>query len=131
MVPFVAKQIGINRGFGPCKTGAVLTKDGRLAAGLVFHNWSPEAAVIEVSAAAINPAWAQRSVLQEAFGYVFGGAGCQMAVARCVESNHSVRRLWKAFGATEFIIPRLRGRHEAECIQSLTDDAWIASRLAR
>lgn len=102
-----------------------------VAAVLIFHNWHPEAGVIEVSAVAGNPKWTQRGVLKEAFDYIYGRLGCQMAVARCDVSNGRVRRLWKAFGASEHIIPRLRGRNADEAILTLTDDAWRASRFAR
>jgi len=128
-VPAAMEMLGFDRDFGPCITACVLDRTNRVAAVLVFHNYAPEAGVIEVSAAAESAAWAQRGILREAFGYVF--AHCQMAVARCAESNTRVRRLWAAFGADEVVIPRLRGRDEAECILTLTDDAWRLSRFAR
>lgn len=130
MVAYVANLTGW-RDFGECRTGAVLTEDGSVAAGLVFHNWNPDAGVIEVSGAAEHPGFAQRGVMAEIARYVFGGCGCQMLVARCHEGNEGVRRLFRAAGASEFIIPRLRGRDAAECILTLTDDAWRASRFAR
>jgi len=129
-VPFAANRLGFDRGFGPCTSGVVMQGDD-VAAVLVFHNFHPEAGVIEVSAVAENAKWAQRGVLKQAFGYIYDKLQCQMAVARCDVSNGRVRRLWKAFGASEHIIPRLRGREADEAILTLTDDAWRASRFAR
>lgn len=129
LAPWIAEEIGLPRPLGECRTAAVLDADGRLAAGVAFHNWNPEAGVIEVSAAAVDPRWASRSVLRVLFGYVFAVA--QAAVARTPEENYRTRRLWKAFGAEEYIIPRLRGREASEAILLLTDDAWADSKFAR
>ena len=131
VVPFVADLANQPPDFGRCQTMAVMNRDGGMVAGIVFHNWNPTAGVMEVSAASINPKWATREVLQCGFGYVFDRAGCQMAVARTDEKNRRVRRLWAAFGAAEYIIPRLRGRTASEAILTLTDDAWRDSKFAR
>lgn len=131
VVPFVADHADLPPDFGRCQTMAVMDRAGQMIAGVVFHNWQPVAGVMEVSAASIDPKWATRGVLQEAFGYIFGRCGCQMAVARTAEDNTRVRRLWKAFGAMEYIIPRLRGRNASEAVLCVTDDAWQASKLSR
>lgn len=130
-IPYAAKELGFPRGFGPCTSAVVSNQAHELAAVLVFHNFHPEAGVMEVSAASEDARWAQRGILREAFAYIFEKNKCQMAVARCSENNARVRRLWKAFGATETIIERLRGRDESEAILTLTDDAWRASRFMR
>lgn len=130
-MPFVAALAGERPDFGNCRTMAVMDSGNRMVAGIVFHNWRPEHGVMEVSAAAIDPKWATRSVLKEAFGYIFDKAECQLAVARTAEENTRVRRLWKAFGATEYIIPRLRGRAASEAIETVTKEAWEKSPLAR
>ncbi|MEM9523121.1 MAG: GNAT family protein [Pseudomonadota bacterium] len=129
VVPFVAGCAGIRPDFGNCRTMAVLDRENRMVAGIVFHDWSPEHGVIEISAAAIDRRWATRGVLKAAFGYVFGTCGCQLAVARTAVDNRAARRLWTAFGAREYIIPRLRGRDVSEVIITLTQEDWAASRL--
>ncbi len=128
-MPFVARLVGVRPDFGNCRTMAVLNRDGLLVAGLIFHNWSPEAGVIEVSAAAIDRRWATRQVLNAACGYIF--SHCQMAVARIGMDNTPARRLWQRMGATEIILPRMRGRAASEALQLLTDDAWAQSSLKR
>lgn len=130
VVPFVARLIGHpGSDFGECQTMTVLDSHGKVAAGIVFHNWNPDAGVIEVSAAAVDPRWPTRNVLQQAFGYVF--AHCQLAVSRQHEDNIRARKLWKAFGADEYLIPRLRGRTASEAICTLTEEAWRDSKFMR
>ena len=125
----MAKQIpGCERGFGANRSAFVVDSK-EIAAGVVFHNWSPTSEVIEVSAAAVNPKWATRSVLKDLFDYAYDGCGCQMVIARISAKNERARRLWRAFGASEYIIPRLRGRNENEAILTLTQEAWSASKF--
>ena len=131
VVPFVAEITGLRADFGNCRTMAVIDKTGRMVAGLIFHNWEPTAGAIEVSAAATSPRWATRAVLKYAFAYCFEHSGCQMVVARISEKNTTARRLWVAFGSVEHVIPRLRGRNEAEVISTLTSEAWADSKFMR
>lgn len=130
--PWVPEYVGARAGcrsdFGNCRTAGVFHMK-RPIAGLVFHNWSPEFGLIEVSAAADDPRWASRGNLQELFGYVFSVA--QTCVARIHEDNERARRLWRSFGATEHLLPRLRGREASEAIMLLTDDAWAESKYMR
>jgi len=125
--PFVVQVAEMPRGFGPCVTAAIVNADNEFIAGVVFHNYSPEGGVIEASAASIDARWATRSVLSELMAYVF--PRCQMLVARASPDNKRVMRLWKALGAQEYIIPRLRGRTASEAILCVTDDAWAKSKL--
>lgn len=129
VVPFVAGLTGDGYDFGRCRAMGVFDAQGRMVAGILFHNWNEKTGVMEVSAAATDKRWASRDVLNEAFGYVFANA--QMCVARTHEGNTAVRRLWKAFGAIEYILPRLRGREASEAVLLLTDDAWAQSRFKR
>lgn len=129
IVPWVALVAGIRPDFGNCRTMAVFNGNGDLVAGVVFHNWSPESAVIELTAASIDRRWATRGVMNAVFGYVFDFA--QAAVARTAEDNMTVRKLWKALGASEYIIPRLRGRTASDAVLVLTDDAWAVSKYRR
>lgn len=123
---WVASRVpGCARGWKDCQAALVLRDDGRVAAGVVFHDWSPETGVIEVSAASAYPGWAQRSVLAELFGYAF--SFCQMVVARTTSAR--VVKLWRGFGADAYEIPRLGGRETPMTLLTLTDDAWAASKL--
>jgi hypothetical protein len=102
-----------------------------LAAGVIFHNWSPSAAVIEVAGASSTAKWATRGVLKEVFGYAFGFAKCRLVVSRTSEKNLPVIRLWRAFGADEYRIPNLRAPNEAEVIHTLSPEQWGRSAFMR
>lgn len=103
----------------------------KMVGGVVFHNWSPETGVIEISAAGDKGRWVSKSVLKEVFDYAFITAGCQMVVARIAEDNTAARDLWKSLGSDEVLIPRLRGRTASEAIELLTQEAWQSSRFNR
>lgn len=124
IVNFVARQIaGADRGFGNCVTMGVI--DGEvLIAGMVFHNYCPEYQTIELSGAATSKRWLTRAIYNEMFSYAFDKAGCQMLIARHSEHNKALRRMWNAVGASEYLIPRLRGRNEAEAVATYTAEAW-------
>lgn len=100
-----------------------------LVAGLVFHEWVPDAGTIEVSAAAADRRWLTRRVATEAMSYAFDLCGCQMVLARHTETNTPARKIWTALGADEIRIPRLFGRDEAGMVATLTDDAWRVSKF--
>lgn len=120
---------GCERGWhDECVTMRVYGEDD-LRAVVVFHNYNPEAGVMEISAAAASRKWLNRSVLRAMHDYIFNGADCQLAVLRVAESNMTMRRIAKAYGYKETLIPRLRGRDEAECVLTLTDDEWKRSRF--
>lgn len=129
LAPWAAARIErCERGFGPCQALGV-AKGDELIAVVVFHNWQPEAGVVEVSAAADTPRWYSRKLIKAALGYAFDELGCQTVIARQAPDNDRARGIWLALGGTEYVIPRLRGRDEAESIITLTDDAWRSSRF--
>ena len=125
----MAKIIGLPRGFGNCKAIGVIDDD-RLVAGMVYSNWNPEAGVIEMSGASINPRWLTRPVLQAVFAYPFE-IGCQMVVMRVSENDKRLHRQLTSYGFKPHEIPRLRGRRESEIIFTLTDDDWKAGKFMR
>ena len=131
VAPWVATQIGLDAPFGECRAGAVLDRRDNFAAGLVFHNYSPSAGVMEIAGAAIDPKWPQRGVLVAMFDYVFERAGCQMAVARTHPENLRALRIWRSLGAEEHLLPRMRGRDTPDVVSLLTEEAWRASKFAR
>jgi len=121
---FVCSLIeGCERGIGNCKSIGVTDGD-ELIAGVLYHNWNPEAGVIEMSCAASNPRWLQRNVLHRIFEYPFDEIGCQMVVMRVSHRNKHMKRIFRALDFNEYLIPRLRGRDEDEIIFTLTVEAW-------
>jgi len=115
--------------FKPEKTVAVgvIDKDGRLIAGWVWHNYSPDAGTIEFSGAAVSPKWMTRAILQELFAYAFKHA--QMVVTRNGADNTRLHRQLAAFGFRRYDIERLFGREADGVVWTLTDDDWKANRF--
>lgn len=128
IVPWVAARIPGCRGFGEAR-GLVIAHHDRIVAGVVFHNWDPDAGTIEVSGASEHRRWVSPAVFRTITLYAFDGLNCQAIVARHAESNHAARHIWNAVGASEHIIPHLYGRGQAGCIAVLTEEAWARSRF--
>lgn len=121
---------GQGRDFGVCRAIAVL-EAGRLAAGLIYHNYDPDAAVVEISAAAWVPGWLTRPVLKVMYQYPFEAVGCQAVVQRVSDDDTAQHRMLKAYGHERYRIPRLRGQDTAENIFVLTREAWASNRFNR
>lgn len=136
LVKFVGDRVeGGHRGFGECVAMGVIDK-GQLICGIVYHNYNPEAGVIEISGAAKHGRWLTRPVLWAMYNYPFNDAGCQLVVQRSSEKNQmwngrGLPRMLKAYGFVETRIERLRGRDAAEIIFTLTDDAWASNGFHR
>ena len=107
-----------------------VVEDGRLIGGTVYHNWQPEAGVMELSSAATSRRWLQPHVIRAMMALPFDLMGAQMIVLRVSERNEGMIRIANRFGFTGHLIPRLRGRDEAEWVFCLTDDDWRAHPLA-
>lgn len=108
-----------------------VAKDGRLVAGVVFHDWNPAAGTIELSIAATSRRWLTRPVMAALARYVVDGAHAQLAVMRASERNRAACRIAEAIGFTPHRIPRLRGPDEAEIIFTMTADDLRRGRFTR
>lgn len=111
---------------GPC---LVILDKNNLLCTLVYHNYEPDAGVIEITGASVSPRWLTRSVLHRMFAYPFEELGCQLVVMRVSEHNTRLKRILLTYGFKPHTIDRLRGRNEAEVIYTLTDDAWKANKF--
>ena len=91
-----------------------------LIAGFIYTDWQPEAGTIELSAYATYRDWMSRKALGILlYDYPFGSLGCRLVVARHSERNAPVRRIWRALGAQETLIPELWAPGEATAIAVL------------
>ena len=120
---FVADLLGYPRGFGECQAVGFLDGDGKLVAGVVYHQYQPEQGVIEISAASTCRNWLNRARLAEIFDYPFR-IGCRLVVARIGEHNARARRIWRSLGSDEYVIPALRSPSESEVIYTLSAEQW-------
>lgn len=124
LTAWCAAKIGLPRGLETPCTAMGVFDDATLIAVIAYNNYNPEAGVIEFHGASITPRWLTRSVLHEMFDYPFNQIGCQMVITRNSENNKRLHRVLKEIGCKRVIVPRLRGRDEAECIWWLTVEAW-------
>jgi len=105
--------------------------EGTVIAGVLYNNYYPKHGVIEMHAGSLDRRWLTRLVLRSMFSHAFDAFRCQLCVLRVSEHNKSMLRIAKAYGFNEYVIPRLRGRDEAEHILTLSDDDWRANRFNR
>ena|SRR4249920_435396 len=130
---FVARLIPhCSRGFGfNIKTIGIIDQ-GDLIAGIVFHNWDPEAGIIEISGAALpGEPWLSRETLRRMFQYPFHDCGCQMVVQRTPRDDEKLLGVLAKFGYDFILIPRLFGRKRDGVVCVLTDDAWANNKFNR
>lgn len=132
LAAMVADRIWPSKGhsFGPCRAIAIVEGD-KLAAGLIYHNYDPDAGVVEISAAAWVSGWLTRYVLKVMYDYPFNSVGCQAVVQRVSDEDTAQHRMLKVYGHERYRIPRLRGPNAAENIFVLTREAWAANRFNR
>lgn len=128
---FVSNEVwGIAGQFGPHASMGVYD-DGELIAGTVYHNWHPQSGVMELSSASRSKRWLQPHVIRAMFSFPFDLMPAQMVVLRVSERNKVMVSIAKRFGFDGVLVPRLRGRDEAEWVFTLTDDQWLASRYRK
>lgn len=113
---------------GYCSMSVV--HDGKLVAATLFHGFVPSSGVIELSSASTDKRWLTKTVIRAMFGMAFDIIGAQLAVLRISERNTDMVEIARRFGFDMVLIPRLRGRDEAEWICTLTDDQWRSSKYA-
>lgn len=128
---FVSERMptGRGRGFGNCTTIGVV-EDGDLVAGIVFHNWDPEAMTMEISAAALpNHPWLSRETIKRMYQYPFLGCRCQMVINRVAADDERQLRMLAVYGYDFFRIPRAAGRNKDVIVCLLTREAWEGNKF--
>ncbi len=119
-----------NRQFGNCVCmGIFLRKE--LIAVITYHNWDPQAGIIEFSGASTSPRWLTRKIMMRMFSYPFEDLGCQMVVTRNAADNTRLHRQLKSYGFKSHPIPRLGGREKDQIVWTLTDDDWRSNGFQR
>jgi RimJ/RimL family protein N-acetyltransferase len=131
---FVAALIPhCRRGFGPnIQTMGVIDRGGvgALLAGIVYHNWDPEAGIIEISGAALpGQPWLSRETLKRMYRYPFHHLNCQMVVQRTPADNERLLYVLARYGYTFVKIPRLFGRDRDGVVCCLTAEAWESNKF--
>lgn len=105
-------------------TAMAVVHGASMVAGVVFHDYDPDAGIIQVSGASDDRRWMTRPVLWAIYNYAFNVLGCQAVIQRNDPDNEYLARMMPRYGFDRYDIPRLRGRNKGEAIFVLTDDAW-------
>jgi len=120
------------RGFGRCKAIGVIDDDGRLIAGIVYHNWHPDAGVIEMSVAALpNVRWRTRETLRRMYEYPFEQIGAQMVLHTTSADDERVLRQLATIGHMLVTVPRLLGPDRDAVLCLFTREAWEQCKFRR
>jgi hypothetical protein len=132
---FVAQLIPAcrERGFSSLALRAIgVIEDGNLIAGFVYHNWDPDAQVIEMSGAALpGKQWLTRETIKRFWRYPFIDCGCQMTLMRVDAKDERLLRQLKALNYAFIMVPRLGGRDKDTVLCLLTREAWEANKFNR
>lgn len=113
---WVAERIPHMRGggFGPNASIAVLTDDGALIGGVVFHDFRPDVRSIEVSGASVSPRWLTRSLISMILSYPFEQLHCRRITTITPRRNEAARRFNRKLGyKQEGLIRRGFGNDDA------------------
>src|SRR5215831_21105131 len=106
---FIAKLIPHARaGFAPGHTTiGMIDEQGRLVAGLVYHNYDPESGTIEISGGALPGVhWLTARTIARFYGYPFLQLGCQMIYQRTPAENERLLGMLAAYNYSFIKIPR-------------------------
>jgi orotate phosphoribosyltransferase len=119
------------RGFGKCKAIGV-TDGARMIAGIVYHNYDPDAGVLQISVAAEpGTRWCTPETLRRLYQFPFLQAGCQMVIQIVPAEDVGAQRQMAAMNHTLTRIPRLLGSTRDAVLGQLTVEDWIDSKVCR
>jgi hypothetical protein len=128
---FVAALIPhCRRGFGPNARAIGVIQDGKLIAGIVYYNYDPEAAIIEIAGAALPKTnWLTRGTIARMYQYPFLACRCQMVVQRTPADDTRLLGMLASYDYTFIPMPRLFGRDRDGVICCLTFEDWVNNRF--
>ncbi len=99
-----------------------------LVAGVVFHDYRPEFAHIEVSMAATDPRWATRSTIGTILSYPFLQLQCQRITAVTPRKSLQPRRFLEGIGFKREGVLRLGFGTDNAIIYGLLRSEWEAGK---
>lgn len=133
-IPYAAVRIPyFDRGqvLGPNVAIGVVSEDGRLLAGVVYHNHDPFVRSIEVSCASDGARWGNREVFRALLRYPFDQLQCQRVTATTPRKATSTRRFLEGLGfQREGSLRRAFGDDNA-IIHGLLAEDWANGRFCQ
>jgi RimJ/RimL family protein N-acetyltransferase len=134
VVQFVASLIPQvrERGFSRASKAIGVVSADQLIGGIVYHNWNPEAGIIEMSVAALPGCrWLSRETVRRMFEYPFQQLNCQMVINIMDAENEPLLRQCASLGFNLIRLPRLMGREKDAVFGYLTEETWRANKIHR
>jgi RimJ/RimL family protein N-acetyltransferase len=131
---FVARLIPScrSRGFGRCKAIGVLNDQGYLIAGIIYHQYDPDAGIIEISGAALPGVnWLTRETLRKMYEYPFLQIGVQMIIQRNWAEDERLLSILARYNYTFIRVPRMLGRDRDGVLCTLTYEDWLDNKFNR
>ena len=130
---FVAALIPHSGGgsFGPdARAIGVIDNDGLLIAGLVYNNYHPLSATIEMHGASLpGKQWLTRGTIAQMYQYPFAVCGCQMLYQKTPADDERLLRQLAVYDYEFIKVPRMFGRDRDGVLCTLTVEAWRANRF--
>lgn len=108
-----------------------VTDGGKPIAGVVFHDYKPDAGTVQYSGAAIDSRWLQGPTLHEMFGYMFEQLGCQMVITGNAANNTGLHSILERLDHNKHIIERGWGRGMDLYLWTLTREQWAANKYMK
>ena len=131
---FIERNIARCSGRGLPQPGmaiGVINADSELIGGFYYHDYDPDAGVIEISGASLDKKWLTKATLYGLFAYPFHDLHCQLVAMRHSAKDIALARMLKAYGFQQATIPRLFGRGEDAIISTLTLEDWEGNAFTR
>lgn len=119
-----------NRGFSPGAKAIGVVDGTELIAGLIYHNYDPDAGIIEMSGAALpGKYWLSRETIKRMYQYPFLQVGVQMIVQCNSAEDERLLGMLAAYGYSLIRIPRMLGQHRDGVLCCLTYEDWCNNRF--
>ena len=90
---WVADQIPhVHGSFEPCAAIGIVSNEGALIGGVVYHDYQKESSTLQLSMAATNPMWAKRGNIIGLLDYPFNQLGVYKCwIATPLTSEHALK----------------------------------------
>lgn len=133
-VPHLAERIAhfpYGEVLGPATAIGVVSEDGRMLAGVIYHSFDPFVRSIEISCASDGPRWGNREVFRSLLRYPFGQLQCQRCTAVTPRKATSTRRFLEGLGFKREGSARRGFGSDNAIIYGLLVEEWEAHPLNR
>lgn len=121
---WVADRIPYVNSFEPC-TAIGVASCGRLIAGVVYNEYSPQAQNLQISIAADSPMWARRETISALLHYPFRQLDCWMVFSLIQPDNARSLSVCKHIGFKQkTIVPHAFGKKRHAVVFQMTEPEY-------